>query len=78
MTDGKVNGDLIGGGFVDSSAGTAKNEANVGGSTYITVSGGSLVDAEIIGGGSVRNATGEANVTRRYPRHGDEVRQRTE
>ena len=63
MTDGKVNGDLIGGGFVDSSAGTAKNEANVGGSTYITVSGGSLVDAEIIGGGSVRNATGEANVT---------------
>lgn len=62
MTGGKVNGDLIGGGFVDSSAGTA-NEANVGGSTYITVSGGSLVDAEIIGGGSVRNATGEANVT---------------
>ena len=63
MTDGKVDGDLIGGGFVDSSAGTAKNEANVGGSTHITVSGGSLVDAEIIGGGSVRNATGEANVT---------------
>lgn len=62
MTGGKVYGDLIGGGFVDSSAGTA-NEANVGGSTYITVSGGSLVDAEIIGGGSVRNATGEANVT---------------
>lgn len=62
MTDGKVYGDLIGGGFVDSSAGTA-NEANVGGSTHITVSGGSLVDAEIIGGGSVRNATGEANVT---------------
>lgn len=62
MTGGKVDGDLIGGGFVDSSAGTA-NEANVGGSTYITVSGGSLVDAEIIGGGSVRNATGEANVT---------------
>lgn len=62
MTGGKVDGDLIGGGFVDSSADTA-NEANVGGSTYITVSGGSLVDAEIIGGGSVRNATGEANVT---------------
>lgn len=62
MTDGEVSGDLIGGGFVDSSAGTA-NEANVGGSTHITVSGGSLVDAEIIGGGSVRNATGEANVT---------------
>lgn len=62
MTGGKVDGDLIGGGFVDSSAGTAKNEANVGGSTYITVSDGSLVDAEIIGGGSVRNATGEANV----------------
>lgn len=62
MTGGKVYGDLIGGGFVDSSADTA-NEANVGGSTYITVSGGSLVDAEIIGGGSVRNATGEANVT---------------
>lgn len=61
MTDGEVSGDLIGGGFVDSSAGTA-NEANVGGSTHITVSGGSLVDAEIIGGGSVRNATGEANV----------------
>lgn len=67
MTDGKVDGDLIGGGFVDSSvdssAGTANNKANVGGSTHITVSGGSLVDAEIIGGGSVRNATGEANVT---------------
>lgn len=62
MTGGKVDGDLIGGGFVDSSAGTA-NEANVGGSTHITVSGGSLVDAEIIGGGSVRNAAGEANVT---------------
>ena len=62
MTDGKVDGDLIGGGFVDSSAGTAKNEANVGGSTHITVSGGSLVDAEIIGGGSVRNANGTANV----------------
>lgn len=62
MTGGKVDGDLIGGGFVDSSAGTA-NEANVGGSTYITVSGGSLVDAEIIGGGSVRNANGTANVT---------------
>lgn len=62
MTGGKVYGDLIGGGFVDSSADTA-NEANVGGSTYITVSGGSLVDAEIIGGGSVRNAAGEANVT---------------
>lgn len=62
MTGGKVDGDLIGGGFVDSSAGTANN-ANVGGSTHITVSGGSLVDAEIIGGGSVRNATGEANVT---------------
>ena len=38
------------------------NKANVDGSTHITVSGGSLVDAEIIGGGSVRNATGEANV----------------
>lgn len=62
MTGGKVYGDLIGGGFVDSSADTA-NEANVGGSTYITVSGGSLVDAEIIGGGSVRNANGTANVT---------------
>ena len=62
MTGGEVDGDLIGGGFVDSSAGTA-NEANVGGSTYITVSDGSLVDAEIIGGGSVRNAHGTANVT---------------
>lgn len=67
MTDGKVDGDLIGGGFVDSSvdssAGTANNKANVDGSTHITVSGGSLVDAEIIGGGSVRNANGAANVT---------------
>lgn len=67
MTGGKVDGDLIGGGFVDSSvdssAGTANNEANVDGSTHITVSGGSLVDAEIIGGGSVRNANGTANVT---------------
>ena len=66
MTGGKVDGDLIGGGFVDSSvdssAGTANNKANVDGSTYITVSGGSLVDAEIIGGGSVRNANGTANV----------------
>lgn len=62
MTGGKVDGDLIGGGFVDSSAGTT-NKANVGGSTHITVSDGSLVDAEIIGGGSVRNATGKANVT---------------
>ena len=62
MTDGKVDGDLIGGGFVDMNNAT-DNVANVGGSTYITVSGGSLVDAEIIGGGSVRNATGEANVT---------------
>lgn len=62
MTGGKVDGDLIGGGFVDSSAGTANNEAKVNGSTHITVSGGSLVDAEIIGGGSVRNANGEANV----------------
>lgn len=62
MTGGKVDGDLIGGGFVDMNNAT-DNEANVGGSTYITVSGGSLVDAEIIGGGSVRNATGEANVT---------------
>ena len=61
MTDGKVDGDLIGGGFVDMNNAT-DNVANVGGSTYITVSGGSLVDAEIIGGGSVRNATGEANV----------------
>lgn len=60
MTGGKVDGDLIGGGFVDSSAGTA----NVGGSTHITVSGGSLVDAEIIGGGSVRNANGTANVNK--------------
>lgn len=67
MTGGKVDGDLIGGGFVDSSvdssAGTANNKANVDGSTHITVSGGSLVDAEIIGGGSVRNANGTANVT---------------
>lgn len=62
MTGGEVDGDLIGGGFVDMNNAT-DNEANVGGSTYITVSGGSLVDAEIIGGGSVRNATGEANVT---------------
>lgn len=66
MTGGKVDGDLIGGGFVDSSvdssAGTANNKANVDGSTHITVSGGSLVDAEIIGGGSVRTANGEANV----------------
>lgn len=62
MTGGKVDGDLIGGGFVDMNNAT-DNVANVGGSTYITVSGGSLVDAEIIGGGSVRNATGEANVT---------------
>ena len=61
MTGGTVDGDLIGGGFVDHNAGTA-NKANVDGSTHITVSGGSLVDAEIIGGGSVRNATGEANV----------------
>ena len=59
MKNGTVTGDLIGGGFVDSSAGTA----NVDGSTHITVSGGSLVDAEIIGGGSVRNANGTANVT---------------
>ena len=62
MTGGKVNGDLIGGGFVDMNNAT-DNVANVGGSTYITVSGGSLVDAEIIGGGSVRNANGAANVT---------------
>lgn len=66
MTSGTVDGDLIGGGFVDSSvdssAGTANNEANVDGSTHITVNGGSLVDAEIIGGGSVRNANGTANV----------------
>lgn len=62
MTGGKVDGDLIGGGFVDMNNAT-DNKANVGGSTHITVSGGSLVDAEIIGGGSVRNATGEANVT---------------
>ena len=61
MTGGEVDGDLIGGGFVDMNNAT-DNEANVGGSTYITVSDGSLVDAEIIGGGSVRNATGEANV----------------
>ena len=61
MTGGEVDGDLIGGGFVDMNNAT-DNVANVGGSTYITVSGGSLVDAEIIGGGSVRNATGEANV----------------
>lgn len=61
MTDGKVDGDLIGGGFVDMNNAT-DNVANVGGSTYITVSGGSLVDAEIIGGGSVRNANGTANV----------------
>lgn len=61
MTGGKVDGDLIGGGFVDMNNAT-DNVANVGGSTYITVSDGSLVDAEIIGGGSVRNATGEANV----------------
>ena len=62
MTDGKVDGDLIGGGFVDMNNAT-DNVANVGGSTHITVNGGSLVDAEIIGGGSVRNAAGEANVT---------------
>lgn len=62
MTGGEVDGDLIGGGFVDMNNAT-DNEANVGGSTYITVSGGSLVDAEIIGGGSVRNANGTANVT---------------
>lgn len=62
MTDGKVDGDLIGGGFVDMNNAT-DNVANVGGSTHITVNGGSLVDAEIIGGGSVRNATGAANVT---------------
>ena len=62
MTGGKVDGDLIGGGFVDMNN-AENNQANVGGSTHITVSGGSLVDAEIIGGGSVRNATGEANVT---------------
>lgn len=61
MTGGKVDGDLIGGGFVDMNNAT-DNKANVDGSTHITVSGGSLVDAEIIGGGSVRNATGEANV----------------
>ena len=62
MTGGKVDGDLIGGGFVDRND-AQDNKANVGGSTHITVSGGSLVDAEIIGGGSVRNAAGEANVT---------------
>ena len=62
MTGGKVDGDLIGGGFVDMNNAT-DNKANVTGSTHITVSGGSLVDAEIIGGGSVRNAAGEANVT---------------
>lgn len=62
MTGGTVDGDLIGGGFVDMNNAT-DNVANVGGSTYITVSGGSLVDAEIIGGGSVRNANGAANVT---------------
>ena len=62
MTGGKVDGDLIGGGFVDMNNAT-DNKANVDGSTHITVSGGSLVDAEIIGGGSVRNATGAANVT---------------
>lgn len=62
MTGGKVDGDLIGGGFVDMNN-AENNQANVGGSTHITVSGGSLVDAEIIGGGSVRNANGEANVT---------------
>ena len=62
MTGGKVDGDLIGGGFVDMNN-AENNQANVGGSTHITVSGGSLVDAEIIGGGSVRNAAGEANVT---------------
>ena len=62
MTDGTVDGDLIGGGFVDKNNAT-DNQANVGGSTHITVSGGSLVDAEIIGGGSVRNAAGTANVT---------------
>lgn len=62
MTGGKVDGDLIGGGFVDMNN-AENNQANVGGSTHITVSGGSLVDAEIIGGGSVRNATGTANVT---------------
>lgn len=61
MTGGEVDGDLIGGGFVDMNNAT-DNVANVGGSTYITVSGGSLVDAEIIGGGSVRNANGTANV----------------
>ena len=62
MTGGKVDGDLIGGGFVDMNNAT-NNKADVDGSTHITVSGGSLVDAEIIGGGSVRNATGTANVT---------------
>lgn len=62
MTGGKVDGDLIGGGFVDMNNAT-DNKANVDGSTHITVSGGSLVDAEIIGGGSVRNANGTANVT---------------
>ena len=62
MTGGKVDGDLIGGGFVDMNNAT-DNKADVDGSTHITVSGGSLVDAEIIGGGSVRNATGTANVT---------------
>ena len=61
MTGGKVDGDLIGGGFVDMNNAT-DNKANVDGSTHITVNGGSLVDAEIIGGGSVRNAAGEANV----------------
>lgn len=65
MTGGKVDGDLIGGGFVDMNNAT-DNVANVGGSTYITVSGGSLVDAEIIGGGSVRNANGTANVKDTY------------
>lgn len=65
MTGGKVDGDLIGGGFVDMNNAT-DNKANVDGSTHITVSGGSLVDAEIIGGGSVRNATGAANVKDTY------------
>ena len=62
MTGGEVDGDLIGGGFVDMNNATG-NMATVSGSTHITVSGGSLVDAEIIGGGSVRNANGAANVT---------------
>ena len=58
MTGGTVKGDLVGGGLVNGGAGVS----HVYGSTNISVTGGSLVDAEIIGGGYVRNSFGSAQV----------------